>query len=96
MVAILVIRFLEPYVKKPSRFLAHIGRNAIFYFFAQAVSVTVVYLWISHTVSNWFLNYLIAMTANMAIAIALAEALSWLYKSLVNLIGRIKKVHHEA
>ncbi len=90
MFAILIARYLEAYIKKPCVIFAHIGKNAIFYYFAQGIGSSLIYRILPHILSaHWFLTWLLALICNIAITAVIAESLSLLYHGLNRLIGRL-------
>lgn len=79
--AILITKFVEPYIKHTNQWLNHVGRNAIFYYFAQGIGSSLNYYVIPmvHT-ENWFLKFMITFVVNLAVTTVLAELLRGTYR----------------
>lgn len=91
MPAIFLGLFLEAKIPPP-QILVHIGRNAIFYFFAQGVSCTINFFFVKWiTLSNWFLKWSITFILCVLISVVIAESLSLLWKWTVALAHRTLK-----
>lgn len=87
LVAILFFRWLEPHIRKNSRFLVHIGKNAIFYYFDQGVGSSLCFYFVDKVaISAWFLKWLVMLAANLAMTICISELLAVCYKWLEKLI----------
>lgn len=83
MITILVVKFFENKVKKCNAFLVHIGRNAIYYYFAQGVSSSFIYLFIPRiNINLWFAKWIILFVLNVLMAVIMAEAMAAVYKGL--------------
>lgn len=90
LVAIIIFRYLEKFVRRNNRFLIHIGRIALFYFFGQGVSSSLCYYLVAHIdISVWFTKWLVILVLNILMAIAIAETLSFLYNNLRKGIVRL-------
>lgn len=75
--------YFERKAKHPSRFLIHIGRNAIFYYFGQGVSTSIMCRFSdSIHIENWFVKFVVTFLLNLAIAIPFSEGLALFYKGL--------------
>lgn len=74
MLIILVAKQVEPHIKHSSKWLCHVGRNAIFYYFAQGIGSSLNYYVIPrvHT-SNWLVKFVITLAINLIVTTALAE-----------------------
>lgn len=59
----------------PIRLLAKIGKNAIYYFFAQGISVTLVHRILPWKLSPWGLRFAFEFCLNVLLAIVIAEIL---------------------
>lgn len=60
-----------------SNFITYIGKNAIFYYFAQGISSSIVYFLVVplHTSVSWWILMIIIYLINVALAIIIAEGL---------------------
>ena len=64
--------------------LAHIGRNAIFYFFAQGIGSSLLFIYVSRYQTNvWVVKWIIALLINLILTVIIAEILRVIYKLLV-------------
>ena len=61
-------------------FITHIGRNAIFYYFAQGIGSSLNYYVVDILqMSNWFVKWCITFSVNVIITVCIAELLRKLY-----------------
>ena len=73
LISVLFFRYFEG-KRKESEFLIHVGRNAIFYFFAQGIGSSFCYYLVEKVKINiWILKWLIIFLANLGMTIILAE-----------------------
>lgn len=87
LVIIIIAIYLEPHVKKYNKFLVHVGKNAIFYFFAQGIGSSLNYYIVENVnASIWFSKWIITYLCNIIITVIIAESLAYTYKLLENLI----------
>ncbi|MGN0727986.1 acyltransferase family protein [Treponema sp.] len=77
-----------PNVKK---FLAHIGRNALFYYFAQGIGSSAIYILRKLNIRPWFLHFGAAFLVNLVTTVLLAESFSALYVKCEKLAKNILK-----
>ena len=88
MITILLAVYLEPKIKIRSRLLIHIGRNAIFYFFAQGIGSTVLYYLLDYMdMESRLLKWTILFIVNCAATMVLAEAFAYTYTKLSSIIA---------
>lgn len=83
---ILIAKFFDGKYK-PGRglktFLEHIGKNAIFYFFAQGVGSSINYCWVEKlNVDPWYLKWIITFAINLVTSIIIAEILLFIYRKI--------------
>lgn len=87
---IIISRYVENFVKKPSRILSHIGENALYYFFGQGVGSSI----LSHNLirplsENWFPVWFVAFLVNLILTALVAESARFVYRRLKALVIRI-------
>ena len=83
LIPIILAGMLNGRLKHFGRFLPHVGRNSMFYFFAQNVVTS----WNGYAVEyiridNWFVKWIITAVIAVAGTIILAELLALLYKPI--------------
>lgn len=82
MIAIYVAAFFDGTIK--SRFLTHIGKNAIFYYFGQGVGSSLIYYFVNSFVTDlWFLKWCMAFGINVIVTVIIAELLARSYTILI-------------
>lgn len=87
MIVIIVAKYVEKYKKTYNKVLVHIGRNAIYYYFAQGISSSLCYIWVDKIqVHNWFIKWMSIFGINVLTTICVAEFLSVSYKKIENKI----------
>lgn len=87
MIVIIVAKYVEKYKKTYNKVLVHIGRNAIYYYFAQGISSSLCYIWVDKIqVHNWFIKWMIIFGINVLTTICVAEFLAVSYKKIENKI----------
>ena len=80
LVAIIIIKHLEKLGGQFNCFINHIGRNAIFYYFAQGIGSSLNYYVVDIIeLSNWFVKWCITFVVNVFITVCIAESLRKLY-----------------
>ncbi|MCR5510712.1 MAG: acyltransferase [Lachnospiraceae bacterium] len=87
---IIISRYVENFVKKPSRILAHIGENALYYFFGQGVGSSI----LSHNLIKplsmiWFPVWFIAFLINLILTVIVAESTRFIYRRIKLLVLNI-------
>lgn len=93
LLSILIVKHIEPYVVHMNRWIKHIGRNAIFYYFSQGIGSSLNYYVIPLVpTDNWFLKFLITFIVNVVITTAIAEFLRVTYNYITVLIKRYNKI----
>ncbi len=81
--SILIGGNLERFIEKPNRILAHIGKNALYYFFGQGVGSSVLsYGHISLEISSWGLKWLAYFIINLVITTVVAESVRFIYLNI--------------
>ncbi len=94
--AILVAGYIEKFVYKTNRVLVHIGKNAIYYFFAQGVGSSVLaYGQITLNIHPWFINWFAYFLINLVITAIIAELLRLTYIGISSLFSKIQSSRRE-
>lgn len=70
--------------------VAHVGKNAIFFFFAQGVSSLYIYNFLSWPMPNWWTRLLVMVLMNICISMLVAESMVWSEKLFVKAIQKIR------
>ena len=90
--AILIAGNLERFSYKPNKWLVHIGKNAIYYFFGQGVGSSILaYGQISLNIRPWFLKWLVYFLINIVITVIVAESTRYIYTGISTLVTGIYK-----
>ena len=90
LICIAVAVFCKKFYKGGGEIFKHIGRNAIFYYFAQGVSSSVLfYLVDAFDIRFWILKWLLMLAANIVMTVAIAETVSFIYKKVTYLIMKV-------
>jgi len=76
---IFVTKMYEPYYRGVLKWFEHVGRNAIFYFFAQGVGASLCYLLINKLHMGWPLKWCIVLLFNLIVSTIIAETVAILY-----------------
>lgn len=83
MFIILTTKYFEGKIDRFNPFVVHIGKNAIWYYFAQGVGSSISYYIVNILIlNNWFLKWIITYVINIAVTSVIAEALAHSYKIL--------------
>ena len=83
---------MEGKIRRLNRFICHIGKNAIFYYFGQGISSSIIYVIVNRiNVDEWFFKWLIMLIINIIITICIAEVLAIIYIVLENNFKIIKR-----
>lgn len=93
MLVIIIAKYFEMYKKTYNKFLVHIGKNAIWYYFGQGVGSSLCYIWVDKIQLNyWFVKWLIIFVINIFITICIAEFLNITYGMIQKIV--CCKLHH--
>lgn len=80
LIVIIIVKHFERSEFHFNCFLNHIGRNAIFYYFAQGIGSSLNYYVVEIIqISNWFVKWCITFVINVLITVCIAELLRKLY-----------------
>lgn len=79
-------------VIKKSNCISKIGKNAIFYYFAQGISSSLIIFIVNKINYIWYFKFLIIVCVNIVATIIIAELLSLIYKFTINLISKFNKI----
>ncbi len=80
---VIVMKWCESYIHTPNGMLCHIGRNAIYYYFAQGIGSTLnYYVANSIRIGNWWIKWPITFVVNVIVTIFIAEFLRLLFNSI--------------
>ena len=89
---ILISKTFENKICHPNRFLIHIGKNAIWYFFGQSIGSSInEYVAEAVTLDIWQLKFLITIVINLVITILIAELLACSYKAISALFAKLSR-----
>ncbi|WP_026523806.1 acyltransferase family protein [Butyrivibrio sp. MB2005] len=80
--------FVQPFIKKGIiyKLCAHVGRNAIYYFFAQGVGSSLIYYYVKHMdIEYWIVKWTGAFLINLALTIIIAELMGYAYRHICNM-----------
>lgn len=94
-IVILFAIFMKNYYKKPWKCLVHIGKNSIWYFFAQGIGSSLLY-WILNyiRIKLWFPKWLICFLINFFITIIIAEGLRFIYCKVQAMYKKLRENLH--
>lgn len=73
-----------------AKVIAHVGKNAIFFFFAQGISSMYIYNFMSWPMPNWYTKLLVMVSLNICIAVAVAESLVLSEKLFVLVVNKLR------
>lgn len=90
LLSILAAKQIEPYVKHTNKWLNHIGRSAIFYYFAQGIGSSLNFHVIPrvHT-DNWVIKFLVTFAINLFVTTILAELFRVTYQYVACLLKKM-------
>ena len=92
MFVIIFSKKLEFGIKKNNKFISHIGRNAIYYYFAQGIGSSINYFFVEKIdLKLWAIKWGVTLVINILITIIIAEVLSFLYFCFEKIIWKIKR-----
>ena len=93
MLVIIVVKYLEKYKNTYNKFLVHIGKNAIYYYFGQGIGSSLCYIWADKIqLHNWFIKWVIIFGINVLTTVCVAEFLSISYKMIEKRINGVIKL----
>lgn len=96
MVAILIAKYFDGRREKYNKFLLHIGKNVIWYYFGQGIGSSINFYVINLvSIENWFLKWLVTYAINVVITIAVSESLAAGYKYFINGCSWVKIRYRE-
>lgn len=97
LLAILVAKQVEPHVRHTCKWLCHIGRNAIFYYFAQGIGSSLNYYVIPRVnTDRWLIKFLVTLVINLIVTTVLAELIGLTYRCLMHLLRKAVAMVHKA
>lgn len=71
-------------MRKEKFYPEHIGKNAIYYYFAQGIGSSINYYVVGMVnLNNWLFKWILAYGVNFLVTILIAEALSFMYSKLI-------------
>jgi len=83
MLSIVIAKYFDGKYECNYNFIEHIGRNAIFYYFAQGIGSSINYYMVRMiSLDNWFLKWVLTYIINVTITILIAEVLALMYSRL--------------
>ncbi|MCR4796988.1 MAG: acyltransferase [Lachnospiraceae bacterium] len=89
--SVAVVFYLEQKMKRFHPFLLHVGKNAIFYYFAQGVSTSLLCKVEGKLLTDhWVLKWALFVVLNILVAIPIAEMLRVVYQAWSGLLRRIR------
>ena len=90
--SILLIWFLKDRIKKsPSKLISYIGKNAIFFYYAQGISSSLIFFIYPHlNISNIYLRFCHMALFNIVMGITIGIIINELYNLSYKLITKIK------
>lgn len=81
MPAILIAKRFEPHMLHTNKWIRHIGRNAIFYYFAQGVGSSLnLYAVQAIQIESWIVKWIVTFLINLLVTTILAESLRKSYR----------------
>lgn len=87
LITILIAVYCRKFYRNKAGFINYIGKMAIWYYFSQGISSSILFYFVPLVNAGWILKFLIMLTLNLVMAITIAE----LFKRPYELIGRIIK-----
>lgn len=92
LVSILLAKSMEGHIGTCNKALVHIGRNAIFFYFAQGIGSSLSYYFISAVhLETWYLKWLLTFLFNVAVTTCIAELVALLYRKFYSLSRIVQK-----
>lgn len=91
LIAVVVMQYLRPKLKNISskNYICWIGRNAIYFYFAQGISSSLIFKLLPHFNMNWYFKLPIMYVINVAFALCFVFALKGFIFSVEKLISVI-------
>lgn len=92
MISILVAKYFEGKYTWNCKFIEHIGKNAIFYYFGQGIGSSLNYYVVGALVglNFWLQKWLITFFINIAITVCISELLACVYRKIQNIKKKAK------
>lgn len=88
MASIFIARYFEPQIN--TSLITHIGKNAIWYYFAQGIGSSINYYVIEWVhIGVWPLKWCVTFMINLICTVLLAEFLAWIYGKNIMLIKKL-------
>lgn len=80
-IVIILAIYLEPHIKSYNRWLVHVGKNAIFYFFGQGMGSSLNYYIVARlNIPFWPIKWIVTFICNILITGMIAESLAHSYQ----------------
>ena len=84
LITIVLAKYFEGRYSVKKNFIEHIGKNAIYYYFAQGIGSSINYYVVGMVnLNNWLFKWILAYGVNFLVTILIAEALSFMYSKLI-------------
>ncbi len=84
LITIVLAKYFEGRYSVKKNFIEHIGKNAIYYYFAQGIGSSINYYVVSMVnLNNWLFKWILVYGVNVLVTVLIAEALSFMYSELI-------------
>lgn len=89
MIAIVISLYIKDKIEiHRNNFIAKIGKNAIFYYFAQGISSSLLYFIVNKFNCQWYFKFLVFILFNIILAIFISDSIRKMYEILNNVINK--------